>query len=169
MAETKSRASFAHGECLIASSQTQTHSWCYILLENWVFQLFLNFTPKSNLRFCGSMAEIEGSQPRVPGIHCITRFSILSQVFPCLIADSGGTIYLVLILQGDVYEATGCDFLGVWHIRTVGSDVSIPPPLSVRVGSSCSYHTISKTNCEPDSVSKARVCRSQDTFLQETW
>lgn len=115
------------------------------------------------------MAEIEGSQPRVPGIHCITRFSILSHVFPCLIADSGGTIYLVLILQGDVYEATGCGFLGVWYIRTVGSDVSITPPLSVRVESSCSYHTISKTNREPDSVSKARVCRSQDTFLQETW
>lgn len=98
------------------------------LLENWVFRFFLNFTPNSNLRFCGSMAEIEGSQPRVPGIHCIARFSILSQVFPCLIADSGGTIYLVLILLGDVYEATGCGFLGVWYIRTVGSDVSIPPP-----------------------------------------
>lgn len=123
--------------------------------------MFLNFSPNSNLRFCGSMAEIEGSQPRVPGIHCITRFSILSQVFPRLIADFGGTIYLVLTLQGDVYDATGCGFLGVWHIKTVGSDVSIPPPpLSVRVGSLCSYHTISKTNREPDSVSKARVCRS---------
>lgn len=48
-------------------------------------------------------------------------------MFPRLIADSGGTIYLVLILQGDVYGATGCGFLGEWYIRTVGSDVSIPP------------------------------------------
>ena len=30
-----------------------------------------------------------------------------------------------------------------------------PPSLSVRVGSPCSYHTISKINREPDSVSKA--------------
>ena len=42
-----------------------------------------------------------------------------------------------------------------WHGTEEEKAAMFAPPLSVRVGNPCPCHTVSKTNCEPGSLSKA--------------
>lgn len=42
-----------------------------------------------------------------------------------------------------------------WHGTEEEKAAMFAPPLSARVGSPCPCHTVSKTNCEPGSLSKA--------------